>query len=108
MENDMKNMNKDYVDSRVYTFEPVIMLEMDWINVPVDYDTSEKYVDHNDLYADEREVERQYFTAERLEELKNELLKKIKETDPEDLFNIICRDTDSGWFYTREQLFDLK
>ena len=101
-------MNEQYVDNRVYTFEPVIMLEMGYINVPVDYEVSQKYVDHNDLYADEREVERQYFTKERLEQLKNKLLKQIKETEPEDIFNIICRDTDSGWNYTREQLFDLK
>lgn len=106
----MENLviNKEYVDNRVYTFEPVIMIEMDYINVPVDFDTSEKYVDDNDLYADEREVERQYFTKERLAKLKDELLERIKETEPEDLFNIICRDTDSGWNYTREELFDLK
>jgi hypothetical protein len=101
-------MNEQYVDNRVYTFEPIIALEMDYINVPVDFDVSQKYVDHNDLYADEREVERQYFTKERLEQLENKLLKQIKETAPEDIFNIICRDTDSGWNYTREQLFDLK
>ena len=106
----MENLtiNKEYVDNRVYTFEPVIKIEMDYINVPVDYDTSEKYVDLNDLYADEREVERQYFTKERLAKLKDELLEQIKETEPEDLFRIICRDTDSGWNYTREELFDLK
>ncbi len=103
-----EQMNEEYVDNRVYTFEPFITLEMDYINVPVDYDVSEKYCDPYDLYADEREVERQYFTHERLEQLKNKLLDKIKETAPEDLFNIICRDTDSGWNYTREQLFDLK
>lgn len=101
-------MNEQYVDNRVYMFEPIIMLEMDYITVPVDYDVSQKYVDLHDLCADEREVERQYFTKERLEQLKNELLKKIKETEPEDIFNIICRDTDAGWNYTREQLFDLK
>ena len=101
-------INKEYVDNRVYTFEPVIQIEMDYINVPVDYDTSEKYVDHNDLDADEREVERQYFTKERLEKLKDKLLERIKETEPEDLFKIICRDTDAGWNYTREELFDLK
>lgn len=106
----MENLviNKEYVDNRVYTFEPVINIEMDYINVPVDYKTSEKYVDHNDLYADEREVERQYFTHERLAKLKDELLEQIKETEPEDLFNIFCRDTDAGWNYTREELFDLK
>lgn len=101
-------MNEQYVDNRVYAFEPIITLDMDYIYVPVDFDASEKYVDPHDLYADEREVERQYFTKERLERLKNELLKQIKETAPEDLFNIICRDTDSGWNYTREELFDLK
>lgn len=106
----MENLtiNKEYVDNRVYTFEPVIQIEMDFINVPVDYDTSQKYVDLNDLDADEREVERQYFTKERLKKLKDELLEQIKETEPEDLFRIICRDTDSGWNYTREELFDLK
>ena len=106
----MENLviNKEYVDNRVYTFEPVINIEMDYINVPVDPDTSQKYVDPNDLYADEREVERQYFTKERLAKLKDKLLEQIKETEPEDLFNIICRDTDAGWNYTREELFDLK
>lgn len=53
-------------------------------------------------------VERQYFTKERLAKLKDELLEVIKRTEPEDLFNIICRNTDSGWNYTREELFDLK
>jgi len=106
----MENLtiNKEYVNNRVYTFDPVINIEMDYINVPVDYETSEKYVDHNDLYGDEREVERQYFTKERLAKLKDKLLEQIKETEPEDLFRIICRDTDSGWNYTREELFDLK
>ena len=106
----MENLtiNKEYVDNRVYTFEPIINIEMDYINVPVDYETSQKYVDLNDLYADEREVKRQYFTKERLAKLKDELLEQIKETEPEDLFRIICRDTDSGWNYTREELFDLK
>lgn len=106
----MENLtiNKEYVDNRVYTFDPVINIEMDYINVPVDYEASEKYIDDNDLYADEREVERQYFTKERLAKLKDKLLEQIKETEPEDLFRIICRDTDSGWNYTREELFDLK
>ena len=106
----MENLtiNKEYVNNRVYTFDPVINIEMDYINVPVDYETSQKYFDYNDLYGDEREVERQYFTKERLAKLKDELLEQIKETEPEDLFRIICRDTDSGWNYTREELFDLK
>lgn len=106
----MENLviNKEYVDNKVYIFEPVIKIEMDYINVPVDPDTSQKYWDYNDLYGDEREVERQYFTKERLAKLKDELLKQIKETEPEDLFNIICRDTDSDWNYTRDELFDLK
>ena len=106
----MENLviNKEYVDNWVYRFEPVINIEMDYINVPVDPVASQKYFDYNDLYGDEREVERQYFTHERLERLKDELLKQIKETEPEDLFNIICRDTDSDWNYTQVELFDLK
>lgn len=62
----------------------------------------------DDLYADEREVECQYFTKERLAKLKDELLEQIKETEPEDLFKIYCIDTDIGWNYTKDELFDLK
>ncbi len=104
----MNKMNEEYVDNSVYVFEPLIALEMDYIYVPVDYETVKKYYDLPGFCPDEDEVERQYFTKERLEQLKNKLLNQIKETAAEDLFRIICRDTDSGLNYTREQLFDLK
>lgn len=51
-------------------------------------------------------VQSKYFTKERIEKLKEEFIKKIRES--ENPFNISCVDTDSGYRVTEEQLFDLE
>ena len=50
-------------------------------------------------------VQSKYFSKEKIEELKEEFIKRIRES--ENPFCISCVDTDSGYNVTEEQLFDL-
>ena len=55
---------------------------------------------------DEDEVQRQYFTQERIDEIKETMVKKIMET--KNPFYISCVDVDGDCNYTEEDLFGLK
>ena len=46
-----------------------------------------------------------YFTKERIEGLKDEFIRKIRESD--NPFNIVCVDIDGDYNVTQEELFDL-
>ena len=50
-------------------------------------------------------VQEKYFTKERIEELKQEFIKRIQEC--ENPFNICCVDKDGGYNVTEDQLFSL-
>lgn len=50
-------------------------------------------------------VEKKYFTKDKIEELKEIFIRKIRES--ENPFNILCVDMDGGYNVTEDQLFDV-
>jgi hypothetical protein len=50
-------------------------------------------------------VEKKYFTKDKIEELKEIFIRKIRES--ENPFNIYCVDKDGGYNVTEDQLFDI-
>lgn len=104
----------EIVENRVYQFR--ISIDEDafgypkHINIPVNPNDVERYIVRNpngylDLCADEDEVSRQYFTAERIAQLKEALIKSIQ--DCENPFRFICYSTDADWNYTEKDLFKI-
>ena len=104
----MKNKEKEYVPNKVYGFR-ISVLDDFTINVPVDPYIAEKYIDYNEKggkWSDAEEVQRQYFTKERIEELKENFINRFMAI--ENPFTISCFDVDGDWNYTKDDLFDLK
>lgn len=99
----------EIVENRVYQFR-ISIDEYAFgypkhINIPVNPADVEKYIVSSDFCADEDEVSRQYFTAERIAELKEALIKSIQDCD--NPFMFICYSTDSDWNYTEKDLFKM-
>ena len=102
-------MNKKYVPNDVFRFR--ISLKEDSVERTVytkPFPEIEKETE-DDFYDEMRNqellVQKKYFTKERIEELKEELIRKIRESD--NPFEIFCVDTDSGYNVTQEELFDI-
>lgn len=106
-------MNKEYVDNDVFQFR--IQIDNDLINKEITVYTkpfpefilgelSEKewYKKYN---KQEKLVQEKFFTQEKINELKQELIKRIQEC--KNPFNICCVDRDSGYNVTEDQLFNL-
>lgn len=71
---------------------------------PEDYSLTDEQMDRQ-MHEHEDLVQSKYFTKEKIEELKEILIKKIRES--ENPFKIDCVDIDGGYNVTQEQLFDL-
>jgi hypothetical protein len=56
----------------------------------------------------EKVVKNRYFTEERLEGLKAELIRQISELPAKELFAILCVDLDGGYNITEEQIFEIQ
>ena len=72
---------------------------------PEDYSLTEEQLDRQ-MHEHEDLVQSKYFTKERIEQLKEELIKKIRES--ENPFTIDCVDIDGDYNVTEEQLFNLE
>lgn len=53
-------------------------------------------------------VKNRYFTEDRLEDLKAELIRQISELPAKELFAILCVDLDGGYNITEEQIFEIQ
>lgn len=80
------------VPNDVYKFRIYLRIEMDDISIYTDPD---KFT--------EESVQEAYFTKERIEELKEKIINKIKET--ENPFNIYCNDTDGNYIVSDNEIF---
>ena len=102
-------MSKKYVPNDVFTFR--VSLKEDSVNRTVytkpfpEIETETEDDFYDEMRNQEMLVQKKYFTKERIEELKEEFIRKIRESD--NPFDISCVDTDSGYNVTQEELFDL-
>lgn len=71
---------------------------------PEDYSLTEEQMDRQ-MQEHEDLIQSKYFTKERIKQLKEEFIKKIRES--ENPFTIDCVDIDGGYNVTEEQLFNL-
>ena len=101
---------KKYVDNDVFVFDCALnwdLSRIDGITIYTKPFPSEGFVSTDEeLDAAEETVIKKYFTQERINELKQELIQKIQEC--ENPFEICCVDTDGGYIVTEEMLFDLE
>lgn len=101
-------MEKKYADCELYAFRASLNYEFDNIEVdvyvkPFSLDVKESNFEppfFDVLEEKEEFVKKRYFTQERINELKQQLIKKIQEC--ENPFNISCIDRDE--YRVREEL----
>jgi len=91
---------KKYVPNDVFRFKINLDIEMEDITV-----YTKPFPEDESYELCKQIVEDKYFTQERINELKENLIKKIRET--ENPFDISCTDIDSGYNVTKEELFKL-
>lgn len=98
----MKGKNK-FVPNDVYVFG--CFLKSDFISMNRTVYTN-PISDDKDLAECEELVKNQYFTKEKIEELKQELIEKIQKCN--NPFKIECVDFDGDYNVTEEMLFKIK
>jgi hypothetical protein len=101
---------KKFVDNDVFVFDCELKWDLSRINGITIYTKpfpSEWfcYTDE-ELNAAEETVRKKYFTQERINELKQQLIQKIQEF--ENPFEICCVDIDGGYNVTEDMLFDVE
>lgn len=95
----------NYVDNDVWKYRVVLNSELEDKDIAIytkpftDSNFNDEYDKPEDL------VQERYFTKERIEELKQEFIKRIQEC--ENPFNIYCVDKDGGYNVTEKELFDI-
>lgn len=101
---------KKFVDNDVFVFDCTLKLDLSRINDITIYTKpfhSKWYVSTDEeLDEVEETVRKKYFTQERINELKKELIQKIQEC--ENPFEISCVDRDGGYNVTEDMLFDIE
>lgn len=101
---------KKFVDNDVFVFDCELKWDLSRINGITIYTKPFPsdgfcYTDE-ELYAAEETVKKKYFTKERIDELKRQLIQKIQEC--ENPFEICCVDMDGGYNVTEDELFDVE
>lgn len=101
-----------YIDNEVFAFCVYLKdeLELDDIcvyvkpfkDIPIGTSDDERWKTY---HKQEDLVQTKYFTKEKIDELKNELIKKIQEC--ENPFNIYCNDRDGNYNITEDMIFNL-
>ena len=106
----MENDCKKYVDNDVFVFNCVLKWDLSRLNDITIYTKpfpSKRFVSTDqELDAAEKLVQKKYFTQERIDELKQQLIQRIQEC--ENPFNICCVDMDGGYNVTEDMLFDIE
>ena len=101
---------KKYVDNDVFVFDCVLKWDLSRINDITIYTKpfpSKGFVmTEEELNMAEETVREKYFTQERINELKQQLIQKIQEC--ENPFEISCVDMDGGYNVTEDMLFDVE
>lgn len=101
---------EDYVDNDVFVFDCELKWDLSRINGITIYTKpfpSNGFVATNEeLDAAEEIITKKYFTQERINKLKQELIQKIQEC--ENPFEICCVDMDEGYNVTEDMLFDVE
>ena len=101
---------KKFVDNDVFVFDCTLKLDLSRINDITIYTKpfpSKGFASTDkELDAVEETVMKKYFTQERINELKQELIQKIQEC--ENPFEISCVDRDGGYNVTEDMLFDIE
>lgn len=100
---------KEYVPNEVFVYS---VWFQHYIDIPVyvkpfpeDYSLTDEQMDRK-IKEEEDLIQSKYFTKEKIEELKEIFINKIRES--ENPFKIDCSDIDGGYNVTQEQLFDLE
>lgn len=107
-------MKKKYVDNDVFQFRVQVDNDLFGKEITVYTEPFHKFIlgelSEKEWYKEynkqEELVQKKFFTKEKINELKQELIKKIQECD--NPFYIFCLDRDSGYNVTEEQLFNLE
>ena len=99
---------KKFVDNDVFVFDCVLEWDLSRINHITVYTKpfpSAGFISTDEeLNAAEELVQKKYFTQERINELKQQLIQRIQEC--ENPFDICCVDMDGGYNVTEVMLFD--
>lgn len=98
-------IDKKYVPNEVYKFRCALNYDLCNINETVYIKPLTEHLE--DLSLDECEdlVMEKYFTQDKIDTLKDKLIKMIKES--KNPFNIRCVDVDGGYNITEDELFNL-
>jgi len=101
--------NNNYVPNEVFVysvwFEHYIRIPIYVKPFPEDYSLTEEQLDKQ-MHEHEDLIQSKYFTKEKIEELKEIFIKKIRES--ENPFIIDCVDIDGGYEITEDRLFNLE
>ena len=95
-------MKEEYAPNRVYTFQLSLKDFKLSVNVPVKIIKDGIY-NTDEFEDDEEAVEQAYFTQERIDGFKKEIIEKIQSSP--NPFHIICIDWNSNLKYKEEELF---
>lgn len=91
----MASENK-FVPNDVYKFDVRL-------NSSLDFDRMSVYVDEGAFDCDENNVQKAYFTQAKIDEMKNELINKIRKC--KNPFIINCADLDGNYNVTKDMIF---
>lgn len=98
-------MEEKFVDNDVFVYEVHLKWDLGWLNIPVYTKPFPTRPTRQEWSEDEKTVEKAYFTKERIEELKKEVIRRIENS--ENPFNIECVDRDGGYNVTENMLFTI-
>lgn len=96
---------KKYVDNDVFVYQVHLKWDLRCFRIPVYTKPFPPRPTHQEWVKDEHTVEKAYFTKERIEELKKEVIRQIEKS--ENPFNIECIDRDGGYEVTEDMLFTI-
>lgn len=98
-------MKEKFVDNDVFVFQVHVKWDLRCLRIPVYTKPFPTRPTRQEWFEDEKTVEKAYFTKERIEELKKEVIRRIKNS--ENPFNIECIDRDGGYNVTEDMLFTI-
>lgn len=98
-------MEKKFVDNDVFVFQIHVKWDLRCLRVPVYTKPFQTRPTRQEWFEDEKTVKKAYFTKERIEELKKEVIRRIENS--ENPFNIECINRDGGHNVTEDMLFTI-
>ena len=98
-------IDKKYVPNEVYKFRCTLKYDLCNADETVYIKPLPEHLDNLSLDECEDLVMEKYFTQDKIDALKDKLIKMIKES--KNPFNIHCIDVDGGYNVTEDELFNL-